>query len=73
MKAASRRLVIAVLLLGWAQSASAQTADDIVEKYLAAIGGRAALGKLTSRSMIGTIVLSLPIGDVSGPIEILSH
>jgi hypothetical protein len=64
---------MAVLLLGWAQAASAQTADDVVEKYLAAIGGRAALGKLTSRTMTGTITLSTPGGDVSGPVEIMNQ
>jgi len=73
MSIAARRLVMAVLLLGWAQAASAQTADDVVEKYLAAIGGRAALGKLTSRTMTGTITLSTPGGDVSGPVEIMNQ
>jgi len=64
---------MAMLLLGWVQGASAQTADEIVDKYVTAIGGRAALGKLKSRSMIGTITLSTPGGDVSGPVEILSQ
>lgn len=73
MKTVSRQLVMAVLLLGWTQAASAQTADEIIEKYLTAVGGRAALGKLTSRSMIGTITLSTPGGDVSGPVEILNQ
>jgi hypothetical protein len=31
MKAVSRRLVMAVLVLGWAQTASAQTADEVIE------------------------------------------
>lgn len=73
MKTVSRRLVMAVLLLGWVQAAAAQTADDIVEKHLTAIGGRAALGKLTSRSMSGTIRVSTPGGDISGTIEILNQ
>ncbi len=50
--------------------ASAQTADQIVEKHLAAMGGRAALGKLTSRRSTGTITVSTPSGDLSGPCEI---
>src|SRR5205823_12558182 len=50
--------------------ASAQTADEIIEKALSAVGGRAALAKLTSRSMTGTITLTTPGGDVSGPVEI---
>jgi hypothetical protein len=73
MNAVSRRLVMVVLVLGWARTASAQTADEIIEKYLTAIGGRAALGKLTSRSMTGTMTLSTPAGDVSGPIEFLNE
>ena len=73
MKAALRRLLMAALVLVWAQSASAQTADEIIEKYLTALGGRAALGKVNSRSMAGTITLSTPAGDVSGPIEIVNQ
>jgi hypothetical protein len=74
MRTLSRPLVVvAVLLLGWMPPASAQTADEIIEKHLAAIGGRAALGKLKSRSMTGTITLSTPGGDVSGPVEVLTQ
>jgi hypothetical protein len=73
MNTVSRRLVVAVLLLGWVRGASAQTADEVIERYLTAIGGRAALGKLKSRSMIGTITLSTPGGDVSGPVEIFNQ
>jgi hypothetical protein len=50
--------------------ATAQTADEIVEKHLAATGGRAALSRLTSRTAIGTITLTTPVGDLSGPIEV---
>lgn len=73
MKSVSRRLVIAVLVLSWGQTASAQTADEIIDRYLEAIGGRAALGKLTSRSTIGTMTLSTPAGEISGPVEILNQ
>jgi outer membrane lipoprotein-sorting protein len=73
MNTVSRGLVIAVLFLGWVQGASAQTADEVIEKYLTAIGGRAALGKLKSRTTTGTITLSTPGGDVSGPIELLNQ
>src|SRR5262245_55444623 len=48
----------------------AQTADDIVEKALTAMGGRAALGKLTSRSSTGTISIATPNGDITGTIEL---
>jgi outer membrane lipoprotein-sorting protein len=50
--------------------ASAQTADEIVEKHLAALGGRDALGKITSRRSTGTITIATPAGDLSGPCEI---
>lgn len=73
MKLVSRRLVMAALILSWAQTASAQTADEIIDKYLTAIGGRAALGKVTSRTTIGTMTLSTPAGDISGPVEILNQ
>jgi zinc protease len=51
--------------------ASAQDVDAVVEKYLAALGGRAALAKLTSRKSTGTVTMSTPGGDVSGPVELL--
>jgi hypothetical protein len=73
MKSVSRWMVAAALLLGWAQSASAQTVDEIVERHLKAVGGREALGKLTSRSITGTITLTTPVGELSGPIEVLSQ
>lgn len=53
-----------------AGSASAQTADEIVEKHLAALGGRDALGKVTSRRSTGTIIIATPNGDLAGPCEI---
>lgn len=65
-----RWVVVAVLLFGSAHAAAAQTADEIIEKHLAAIGGRAALGKLTSRMMAGTFTVSTPAGEFSGPLEI---
>jgi outer membrane lipoprotein-sorting protein len=68
-----RRLMLAALLLGWVHAASAQTVDEVIEKHLTAVGGRAALGKLTSRTMTGTITLSTPAGPVSGPIEVLNE
>jgi hypothetical protein len=47
-----------------------QTADDVVEKHLTALGGRDTLGKITSRRSTGTITIATPGGDLSGPIEI---
>lgn len=69
----AKRLLVVVALCGWALPASAQTVDEVVEKHLAAIGGRAALAKLQSRQMVGTMTLSLPVGgDVTGSIEALN-
>jgi len=73
MKAMKTPLLVAALIFTFGHIAAAQTADDVVEKYLAAIGGRAALAKVTSRSTTGTITLALPNGPVSGTIEILNQ
>lgn len=62
-------LLSLVLLPVLAGIASAQTADEVVDKYLSAIGGREALSKLTSRKATGTVTVSTPGGDLSGPIE----
>jgi hypothetical protein len=72
MKSMSRRLMLACLLLGWAHAGSAQTAEDVIEKTIVALGGRTALGKVTSQSGTGTITLSTPGGDVSGTVEMVS-
>lgn len=72
MKSMSKRLVLASLLVVWANAAGAQTADELVDKSLTAVGGRAALGKLRSRTTTGTITVSTPGGEVSGSIEILN-
>ncbi len=52
------------------KTVSAQTADEVIEKHLAAIGGREALGKLTARKMTGAITITTPNGDISGSIEV---
>jgi hypothetical protein len=69
----SRSLLVASLLMGFAQAVAAQTADDVIEKHLAALGGRAALEKITSRTMAGTVTVSTPAGDVSGPVEVIAQ
>jgi hypothetical protein len=63
-------LTVAALIVLPASWAHAQTADEVVEKYLTAIGGRAALGKLTSRTATGTISVTTPAGDLTGTIEL---
>ena len=72
MTAVIIRFLVPVLVLG-GHVASPQTADDLVEKHLAALGGRAALAKVTSRSTIGTMTLTTPNGAVSGSIEVLNQ
>jgi outer membrane lipoprotein-sorting protein len=60
------------VVLAFAQGASAQTADEVIEKSITAMGGREAMAKLKSRSMIGTIALTTPAGDIPGTIEVLN-
>lgn len=72
MNTASKRLMVSSLIALCAQIASAQTADEVIAKSVAALGGRAALVKLKSRSMAGTITLSIPGGEVSGSVEFLN-
>ena len=61
--------ILAALVMAAPARTSAQTADEVIEKHLAAIGGRATLGKLTSRTMTGTIALATPAGELTGSIE----
>ena len=71
IKKALLPVLLSVLFVpAFVSRASAQTADEVVDKYLAAIGGKEALAKLTSRRAIGTITVSTPVGDLGGPIEI---
>lgn len=66
------RLALAVVVLVSANAAWAQTAEEVIEKSLAALGGRAALAKIKTRSMAGTITLGTPVGDIPGTIETLN-
>lgn len=70
MKKASMLVALTILVLFRSPIARAQTADEIIEKHIAASGGRAALAKITSRVATGTISLTTPGGDVAGTIEI---
>jgi hypothetical protein len=68
-----QRLLPAVALVAlWGVPSQAQTADEIIEKHLAASGGRAAMGKLTSRVGTGSIIIGTPVGDLPGSLEVYS-
>jgi outer membrane lipoprotein-sorting protein len=62
-------LLSLVLIPAAARTARAQTPDEIIEKHLAAIGGRDALAKLTSRRSVATITIATPMGDIPGTAE----
>lgn len=59
---------VAVLLVS-AAPAIAQTAEEIVEKHLAALGGREALGRIQTRVSTGKVTVTTPVGDLSGTVE----
>jgi outer membrane lipoprotein-sorting protein len=64
-----------VLVAGSAAAPRGQaqmTADEVIEKHLAASGGRDALTKITSRRATGTVAIQTPGGELSGPAEVLS-
>lgn len=68
-----RGVVVAGLLLAVPRISSAQSADEIVEKHLAAMGGRAALSRLTSRITTGKITVATPVGDINGALELVNR
>ncbi len=67
-----RSLVAASVLLGSGQPGWAQTAAEVLERSVTAMGGRAAFSKVRSRSTIGTITLSTPGGEVTGSVDVLN-
>lgn len=69
MRILAQRLITITVVLAWAHVASAQTADEIIEKSIAAMGGRAAMEKARTRLMTGTIAIGTPAGDIAGTIE----
>ncbi|HXT71304.1 MAG TPA: hypothetical protein VN700_16210 [Vicinamibacterales bacterium] len=78
MNLSKRALLFSTLLLSSivvsaaTSSATQATADEVIEKHLAAIGGREALSKLTSQRATGTMTVGTPGGDLTGPVELLS-
>jgi hypothetical protein len=69
MSSTSKRVIVSSIIVLFAQIASAQTADDVIARVITAAGGRAALARLKSRSMTGSITLSIPGGEVTGSVE----
>jgi outer membrane lipoprotein-sorting protein len=67
----SLKIAAAVLVL-WADVSSAQTVDEVIDKSLAALGGRAAHAKINSRVATGDITLTTPVGDIKGTIDIMN-
>lgn len=69
MRTFTQRLVVAVLALAWAHTALAQTADEVIEKSIAAMGGRAAHEKIKTRVTTGELSIGTPAGDIAGTVE----
>ena len=63
------RLALAAIVLVFAATASAQSADEVIEKSIAAMGGRPALEKIKSRVMTGELTIGTPAGDIAGTVE----
>ena len=66
------RFALVAIFLAWANIVSAQTVDEVIEKSITAMGGRAAMEKVKTRSMTGTLAMSTPAGDLPGTVEILN-
>jgi len=64
------RFALVAVFLAWAPLATAQTVDEVIEKSITAMGGRAAMEKIKTRSMTGAISLSTPAGEIPGTVEI---
>ncbi|MBY0497376.1 MAG: hypothetical protein K2Y23_24505 [Cyanobacteria bacterium] len=64
-----KRLALVGIFLFTAQFASAQTAEEVIEKSITAMGGRAALEKIKSRVVTGSLSIGTPAGDIAGTVE----
>ena len=53
-------------------TAQSLSADEIVNKHLAAVGGKDALAKITTRRATGTMIVGTPMGDLAGPVEMVA-
>jgi len=70
MKTMARLVLVAVWAALSVGQAYAQTADEVIEKHLAAMGGRSALTKLQSRVTTGTVTIATQGVELSGSLEI---
>ena len=66
------RLAVAAIILAWAPVAFAQTADEVIDKSIAAMGGRAAFEKIKTRLATGELSIGTPAGDIAGTVEMYS-
>ena len=73
MRLIARAVLTAVCVAACAGFAGAQTDDEIVEKGLAAGGGRAALEKIKNRSTKGKMTVSTQGGEFPATIETLNE
>jgi hypothetical protein len=69
MRYLTPRVAVVVFVLAWAHSSAAQTADEVIEKSIAAMGGRAAHEKIKTRVMNGELSIGTPAGDIAGTVE----
>jgi hypothetical protein len=69
MRTLIQRSAVIVVVLAWASTAASQTADEIIEKSIAAMGGRAAHEKITTRIATGELSIGTPAGDIAGTVE----
>jgi outer membrane lipoprotein-sorting protein len=64
-------LFLSIAVTHTAATVAAQnTADEVVDKHFAALGGRAAIAKITSRRATGKVAITTPTGDLPGTIEL---
>jgi outer membrane lipoprotein-sorting protein len=73
MRSIARTAVVVAGLALCAGAARAQTAEEIADKSVAAVGGRAALEKITSRSTTGTMLVEVEAGSFTGSVEVLNQ
>jgi hypothetical protein len=69
MRTLIQRFAVIVVVLSWASSAASQTAEDIIEKSITAMGGRAAHEKIKNRITTGELSIGTPAGDITGTVE----